>query len=206
MADQQISILHGLANISGLFWGPKEDMCRELLDGSYLLPFEELKDSNRDLEDPLDRIQDLLDIYHESSTLLEDLEKQYVLFFISRKGGIRAPLYHSCYLSQNAPLMGEPARMMAERLKAAGLNLDSTLNELPDHIAVQGEYLYFLLEKGWREDNNRVITEAADFARETMLPWIVMLKDRLIKDEPEQFYTVSAELFCDLLKIISEQA
>ncbi|MFC1891311.1 molecular chaperone [Thermodesulfobacteriota bacterium] len=204
MIEQQTSILKGLANICSLFWGPEKRICQELLEGHYLRSLTELEDVNADLKDYLEKVQNLLGKYPDSSALFEDLEIQYVRLFISRRGGIKTPLYQSCYISENAPLMGEPARIMTEKLRAAGLNLDATLNEPPDHIAIQGEYLYFLLEKGWKDSDVQKLNEAGDFARETMLPWVEILRERLEEDEEGRFYEIITGMFCYLLQVIIE--
>ena len=96
------------------------------------------------------------------------MEEEYIRLFISCKGGIDAPLYHSCYFSDDALLMGEPA--VKKKYASRGLDLAADLHEPTDHISIELEYLYFLLKKGWDDNEPVLIAEAASFASNTLLP------------------------------------
>ena len=201
--EQQSSLLRGLRNVCRLFWGPDPDICRELMEGTFYGFLQDLERLHRDVAGLNSALQAFLKDYPDSRVLHQTLEEQYVKLFISRKGGIKTPLYHSCHISEGAPLMGPPARMMFEKLQSAGLNLADQFNEPPDHIAIEGEYLYFLLEKGWRGEDIPALKEAGDFAEKTMLPWVEIFRQRLEEDQEGGFYALLAEILCDLLQIIS---
>jgi TorA maturation chaperone TorD len=52
--------------------------------------------------------------------------------------------------------MGEPAIDMKNRYESKGLSLSDEIHEPPDHISIEQEYLYFLLDKGWSDDDRAV--------------------------------------------------
>jgi TorA-specific chaperone len=101
--------------------------------------------------------------------------------------------------------MGEPAAMMTKRLQSKKLSLADTLHEPPDHLSIELEYLYFLLQKGWAEDDRMLIAEAAEFAGESMLPWVGTFRDKLTAAAPSPFYPMMAALLLCLLRCVTEQ-
>jgi TorA-specific chaperone len=119
-------------------------------------------------------IKSSLKNFGDTKALYDHLEQAYVRLFVSHYGGVQAPLYESCYAATEtgvmAPLMGAPAMAMKQRLRQKGLFIGSDIHDPPDHISIELEYLYFLLDKGWREGNPRLIHEAATFAAQIMLP------------------------------------
>ncbi|NIQ90076.1 MAG: molecular chaperone TorD family protein, partial [Desulfobacterales bacterium] len=74
--------------------------------------------------------------------MYQHLEEGYVRLFISAKGGITAPLYESCYEFEGAPLMGRAAAEMKERFETKDLSVADTIQEPPDHLSIELEYLY----------------------------------------------------------------
>jgi TorA-specific chaperone len=147
--------------------------------------------------------------YQDAEALFNDLEARYVALFISNRQGIAAPLYHSCYAGpqgdgNESMLMGEPAVEMRRRLASSGLALDEDLNELPDHLCIEIEYLYFLLKAGWDEGDQRRLAEAKGFAGDWMLPWVRQFHDKLAKvDDETGFYTLVSGLLVALLTAIA---
>ena len=88
-----------------------------------------------------------------NGALFDFLEESYVRLFVNAQNGITAPLYHSCYQDTGQPdsqsgLMGESAGFMRQFFKSKGLSLANSINEPPDHLSIELEYLYFLLQQG----------------------------------------------------------
>ena len=148
--DLQSSLLTGLRQICRLFWGPDTEQCREMVAGRFFQPFT-APDSRWEPGTlaVLETINRYLRTMPDATALCEALETTYVRLFISGKGGIRVPLYQSCHAFDGAPLMGPSAVRMQRRIEAVGLSLTGNAScEPPDHLAVELEYLYFLLERG----------------------------------------------------------
>ncbi len=143
--------------------------------------------------------------YEDSRTTLFDaLETAYVGLFISNREERIIPLYQSCHEYDHAPMMGASAIMMKERLAAVNLSLGPHINEPPDHIAIELEYLHFLLTNGWGNGNVSFIQEASSFAADTMLPWILKLHHRLVHHSDAAFYAAVVATTIGILTLLDQ--
>ena len=93
---------------------------------------------------------------------------------------------------------------MKQRFESKGLSMADDLNEPPDHLAIELEYLYFLLEKGWADKDNELVAEAASFAGESVLPWVVQFRNQLNNETKCPFYPLSATLLVAILIFIAD--
>ena len=196
-------LLDGLKMIGTIFWGPSLKACTEMVEETYLerLQSWEAILPIRSLES-LSKVVSTIKGFPDGESLYEYLEEGYVRLFISAKGGITAALYESCYEFEGAPLMGRAAAEMKERFEAKGLSVSETINEPPDHIAIELEYLYFLLDKGWDEQDHALVAEAVEFATETMLPWVSVFEGKLAQEKKCSFYHLVARILVEVLNII----
>ena len=205
----QKALLECVSLLAGFYWGPDAEGSRDLLRGNYLKPFEALKPIVS-YEPP--GILDLLKAIHTSFTneyeIFQHLEQSYVRLFINSRDGITTPLYASCYepgqaAGEDAPLMGPPAVLMKKRFESKGLSLGDHIHEPPDHLAIELEYLYFLLERCWSDDNAALRDEAVSFAGDVLLPWVIKFQERLGTIEDEcRFYQLTTAILCAILRFI----
>ena len=173
MTPEQTILLDGLKMMAQIFWGPSGDKCAEMVGEIYLDRLQSLTSVLKaDTVGALDQIVSIIKGFPDGDSLYQHLEEGYVRLFISAKGGITAPLYESCYEFEGAPLMGRAATEMKERFEAQGLAVADNIQEPPDHLSIELEYLYFLLDKGWRDRDNGLIAEASAFVTQKMLPWV----------------------------------
>ena len=202
------AILEGLAFLSRIFWGPDLESCEAMIRGNCLQPFEILSPPmSFDPPGTIAEIAGLISQNTDPHSLLQTLEESYVRLFISNRGGITS-LYQSCYTNPEwpekpGPLMGAAALDMQRRLKSAGLSLDEKLGQLPDHLSVEIEYLYFLLQEPENREDNRSAVEARAFAAEVMLPWVRKFRKKLEGEEENRFYLRITGLLVSLLTLIS---
>ena len=203
------ALLEGVALLSRLYWGPDADFSRDLLRGFFFKPFEALKPMVS-YEPPgiLDELKAINASITDEDEIFQNLEQAYVRLFINSRDGIIAPLYASCYGAgrapgEAAPLMGPPAVSMKERFESKGLSLGDHIHEPPDHLSIELEYLYFLLEKGWRDNDTALMDEAVSFAAEIMLPWVTKIQKRIAPVETEcRFYQLTTAVLCTILRYI----
>jgi len=206
--EQKTALVAGVQILSEWFWGPNLPMCREILAGTYFQPFAALTSVLKfNPPDVLEKIEFGLKNFSDADSFSQYLETDYVRLFISHRNGIAAPLYESCHSGvepgETGSLMGEPAIRMKRCFEAKGLSIDTRLSEPPDHLAIELEYLYFLLEKGWADNNRAFVAEAASFATEIMLPWVTMFQKRLAAVEAEgSFYLLITAILCSILQFI----
>lgn len=207
MTRKEKVILDGLKIMGQTFWGPSIEGCSEMVKEDYLNRLDSLTSLLKTgADDDLQGIVSILKTFPDGDSLYQHLEEGYVRLFISAKGGITAPLYESCYEFEGAPLMGRTAAEMKERFKTKNLSVADTIQEPPDHLSIELEYLYFLLDKGWREEDDALVTEAAEFASDTMLPWVSELSEKLASEEKCQYYPIMAAIVVEILNFIGRQA
>ena len=70
-----------------------------------------------------------------------------------------APPYGSVYLEKNRRVMGDSTMDAKKRYQEAGLKL--TLKEAPDHVAIEMEFMYYLI---YREIEAFINTNESDIA------------------------------------------
>ena len=205
----QKTLLECVASLAGIYWGPDAEGSRDLLRGIYLKPFEALQPI-AGYEPPgiIDELKGIGTSFTDKDEIFQCLEQTYVRLFINSRDGSIAPLYASCYEAgsapgQDAPLMGPPAVFMKERFESKGLSLGDHIHEPPDHLSIELEYLYFLLEKGLSEDDAALQNEAVSFADEIMLPWVIKFQKRLVAVETKcRFYQLTTSILYAILRFI----
>ena len=207
------AIMEGLAFVSKVFWGPELEYCRAIhQEDGLAISMEFAFLSNAEpFNATIEKIGTFVGSYQDGEDLFQSLETEFVALFISNREGIPAPLYHSCYSGSEETgsqplLMGEPAVEMRKRLTDVGLALAGESNELPDHLCIEIEYLYFLLSEGWTKGNEGRWAEGRRFAGEWMLPWVRRFQDRLVNVDEGGFYALVAGLLAELLTIIAGEA
>ncbi len=83
-------------------------------------------------------------------------------------------------------LMGDPAIDMIKRYQANGIVIPDKYSSMPDHIALELEYMSYLC-------NNASKREQREFL-ETHLDWIDSLSDDINKSDKEGFYSTAIQL------------
>jgi putative dimethyl sulfoxide reductase chaperone len=193
--DTSEGLARSLAFFCELFWGPSPELCTELFDPGL----DALSRSTArwpDLSRGLASMAEFCSTIGDRPAFCQDLESAYVALFVSGMGGVPAPPYASCHIDGDE-FMGEASSRMRRRLAESGL-APAVAGEPPDHLAIELEYLYFLLTT---EPPN-----AAAFAREEMLPWAGRLSDKVTAAEdgsPERrFWSLAGACLVPLLEVI----
>ena len=205
------ALLASIGTLAGFFWGPDTESCREIRQESFFSPFEDLEPRIA-YEPPglLLGLRNTVSTFADADTLFQYLEEAYVRLFINSRDGITAPLYASCYVDdrasgENAQLMGPPAALMKKRFESKGLSLSKTMHEPPDHLSIELEYLYFLLKKGWSDNDPALLSEAPSFAGKAMLPWVTLLRERIADENRCRFYPLITSVAVSILAYLSRQ-
>ena len=209
--DQQQALLDSLAMISLAFWGPTPDSCEWILDDHYLKSLEILSDvTDESFQQEISALRSYLSQFNSPPDLQELLEETYIRLFVSHKEGITAPLYHSCYgLEGNKfgePLMGEPALKMAEFLSEAGMNLDESITEPPDHLAIELEYLYYLLQQWQSTAMKNHLNKAVNFSKVFLRPWVTTFARSLNGEKSPSYYSILISVLLGILDLLGQLA
>ncbi|KAA3611864.1 MAG: hypothetical protein DWQ01_07195 [Planctomycetota bacterium] len=103
---------------------------------------------------------------------------------------IDAPPYASIYLDPKQRLMGEVARFVAEFYAEAGLEPGPGPRELPDHIALELEFMYFLAfqEAEAPPSNHAWFHRQRSFWLEHLGRWLPEFARKLISTDRHPFY------------------
>lgn len=76
----------------------------------------------------------------------EELAVEYSKLFVGPYG-LKAPPYGSVYLDKERRVMGDSTIEVIKIYEEAGLSISDDFKELPDHIAAELEFMYFLIFK-----------------------------------------------------------
>ena len=193
--------------LTDIYWGPTLDICREVLDGSYLSPFEQLNQlPGIDISEFIEGLRQSFSNYSSADQLFLELEGTYVRMFVNALDGIQTPLYHSCYLgdttSNKGLLMGASATEMIMRYEEAGLAISEDIKEPPDHISLELEYLYFLQSGLESVEEEAFQTEITEYVSDFMLPWTITFLERVKSIHNELLYPQMTSILVAVLEHI----
>ncbi len=113
---------------------------------------------------------------------------------------IMAPPYASFYLDKKGLVMGPSTIGIAELYRTAGLSMDKDFDEMPDHIAVMLEFLYYLLfqeslaeVEGNHEEKIKLVQTKSYFLNNYMCTWIPAFCGRIYEADVHLFYCSLAQ-------------
>jgi putative dimethyl sulfoxide reductase chaperone len=111
-----------------------------------------------------------------------------------------APPYASFYLEKNGGLMGPSSIKIAKFYDRAGLRIDDEFNDMPDHITVMLEFLYYLLFResmarieGAPEEKAMLESTRTAFFNDCIAPWVPRFCERITTADEHPFYTGLAQ-------------
>ncbi|NLL18212.1 MAG: molecular chaperone [Clostridia bacterium] len=165
-----------------------------LLSACYYEPCPELKPLLVNLEDWIQLVfpKGTADV----SVMRRELEQQagdvtelvvdYARLFIG-PFNVLAPPYGSVYLEKEGQVMGDSTVAVSRFYQEVGLKLDPEQKDLPDHIAVELEFLYYLIFR--RRDR-----EYQQFLELYLAPWIDPFCDAMESGARTEFYRSLAKV------------
>lgn len=110
-----------------------------------------------------------------------------------------APPYGSTYLDDAKTVMGESTGKVSSFYASCGLHLAEDFHEMPDHIAVELEFLSFLAHKeresiaaGDRGEANRYTGLQCSFLDRFLLPWLPPFTRSILEGTESPFYQAIA--------------
>lgn len=113
-----------------------------------------------------------------STTQQEELVVEYAHLFVGPHELV-APPYGSVYLDGQGEVMGPSTREVVRIYQEEGLALDEDFAELPDHITVELEFLYYLivcelkaLRSGDAKEAFRLFERQKKFLDNYLLKWV----------------------------------
>lgn len=117
-----------------------------------------------------------------------------------------APPYGSLYLDDARTVMGDSTAMVAAFYNSCGLQLADDFHELPDHFAVELEFISYLAFKqreaeiaGDHDEVTRVVGLQREFLERFLLPWLAPFTAAVISDGEAPFYQAIARCSADFI-------
>jgi TorA maturation chaperone TorD len=138
----------------------------------------------------------------------EDLLIDYAKLFVGPNELI-APPYGSVYMDDGRRTMGDSTLEAIKIYKDEGLAIDENFKELPDHIAVELEFMYYLIFKETEALEKSETDKALDFIKTQELflykflaRWVKPFCDKIKAGTDNEFYNSLA----DCLSVFIEKA
>ena len=131
---------------------------------------------------------------------LGQLQETYVsLFMLHRDGALCLP-YESFYRDPHGQAVGWVAAQLEREYAAAGLTLAPSLHDLPDHVAVELEFMAFLCDREAQAWEGEALTEGLQALREQRAflkahlgRWFPAFARQVMAADPLGLYAVAAE-------------
>ena len=124
----------------------------------------------------------------------EGLTVEYARLFVG-PFELKAPPYGSVYLDGERKVMGNSTIEVIKLYEETGLVMDKDFKELPDHIAVELEFMYYLihkeveaLEKSEKEKALAFGETRLRFFNRFLSPWIPPFCEKIKEATDNQFY------------------
>lgn len=132
------------------------------------------------------------DEWNRALTDVESLTLAYAQHFLG-PFEILSPPYASMYLEPDQKLMGAVSRNVANEYAEAGLVPGSRPNEVPDHVALEWEFMYFLAYQYATTGDNLWLTRRNRFMEVHMKPWLPKLAELMVEAQKHSYYNALAD-------------
>jgi TorA maturation chaperone TorD len=127
-------------------------------------------------------------------TELEQLVIDYSMLFLG-PFKLLAPPYGSIYLESGRRIMGDSTLDAHSRYREAGLAISGDFKEVPDHIAIELEFMYYLVLKEIESIVNSDFENAIEYLKEQksflenhLGVWVPELTAGMVKHSKTEFY------------------
>lgn len=129
----------------------------------------------------------------------EELLVAYAKLFVG-PNELVAPPYGSVYLDRDRRVMGDSTMEVIKMYEEQGLSMDSEFRNLPDHITVELEFMYYLifkevevLEKSETDKALNFIKTQGLFLDKFLKKWVGPFCDKIKEGADNEFYTSLAD-------------
>ena len=129
----------------------------------------------------------------------EDLLVAYAKLFVG-PNELLAPPYGSVYLDGEKTVMGDSTMEVIKMYEEQGLSMDGEFRNLPDHITVELEFMYYLilkeveaLEKSQWDAALDFIKKQEFFLNNFLQRWVKPFCDKIKQGTDNEFYTSLAD-------------
>lgn len=150
----------------------------------------------------VDTLEGMLAPENNGGSLFESLKEAYDRLF-EGPGHVQVPPYESVHRKdvpemERGLLMGPATLDAKRRYTEAGLAIAKDFTDLPDHIAVELEFMYYLCAKeaeaGGSEKDGGFVKGQREFLREHFMQWLPDFSAKIIASSKVPFYRDLAQI------------
>ena len=165
--------------VSLLFYQPSDEM------GDYLIHLKDcLQELYPELAPIVDKMQTSLSLAKNDLT---QLQVDHAKLFIGPFDVLAIP-YSSVYLDGQRQVMGDSTLKVLEYYQEAGLELSGDINEVPDHISLELEFMYYVTFKALETGDKEFIAKRNRFLEEHLGLWVNPFTNFIIERAETDFY------------------
>lgn len=146
-----------------------------------------------------DDVEKMAESFTNSSE--EELKVEYARLFVGPHKLI-APPFGSVYLEPNGLLMGDSTIAVSGIYQECGIDLAADVKQLPDHITLELEFIYFLIFKEMNDAQNTEnwIAMQKNFMQDYLASWVPQFVENIENGSDNTFYKHLGSL---LLKVVN---
>ncbi|MEX0980733.1 MAG: molecular chaperone TorD family protein [Bacteroidales bacterium] len=118
-----------------------------------------------------------------------------------------APPYSSVYLGKHKTLFGEETLKVMDFYRRSGLQANREAGEVPDHIAIELEFVYYLIYHQVKELEVNNLEKASalhnieiEFKTDHLNLWVPVFCDKILAESQNKFYTKLGSVLKLLIK------
>lgn len=176
--------------LAACFYQPQRDVFQEDLLSKLAALLKELCPGAADYAEEMIK---LLPVYSDEELLVD-----YSRLFVG-PGELLAAPYGSVYLEKDRRVMGDSTMAVMAFYSSHGLVMDSEFRDLPDHIAVELEFMHYLIFKEIEALDASDFKTAADilesqdtFMNKFLRPWVDKFSGKTAEGAETAFYRALA--------------
>jgi TorA maturation chaperone TorD len=140
-----------------------------------------------------------------------DLGREHLRLFVG-PGHIQCPPYEAVYRKDRPTMdrglvMGPSTADVRRRYNEANLAMSQKFTDLPDHIAVEMEFMHFLCaeeaksaEQGNLQESRKFRKMQHEFLNDHLKPWVNDFADCIIRSSKSPFYKAAADLLKEFIE------
>jgi TorA maturation chaperone TorD len=141
-----------------------------------------------------------LQVHYRNSTQNE-LRVDYAALFVGPFELLACP-YGSVYLEKEYRLFGRTTEQVERLYHQAGLQTEPDAGFIPDHIAVELEFLHYLLSRGSANEDDQAAAVLAPFINLFFQPFAEALASRIVTHAQTEFYRTLGAMLAQLTRTL----
>lgn len=141
----------------------------------------------------IDIVEQLENYYLEKRANLTDLQVEHAKLFVG-PFDVLAPPYSSVYLNEGRAVYGESTLDALNMYHKAGIDMATDFKDLPDHISVELEFIYFLYFQYREKEDYQYVKHIEGFIVDHLVKWVKPFTIKIEERASLPFYQLLSEI------------